>query len=335
MLSDRLNDYKLLEEARGSKLLVYITGDRQGLGTQVNQDVLDYLINHLDLFELPKKISLFLYTRGGDTLAAWSIVNLIRQFCKEFEVIIPAKALSSGTLISLGANSILMTKQATLGPIDPSVNTPLNPQIPGGLPNARIPVSVEAIKGFIELATDELGINNESNRTQVLIKLADMVHPLVLGNVYRARTQIQMLARKLIAHQIKDDNKVEKIISFLCSDSGSHDYTINRREARDYLGLSVDKPDEQLYLLIKRIYDDIRQELELNVPYDPNKLLGSNSEISYNFRRALLESINGGTDVCVSEGILRKQTVTFQAGLPAQTAINDERRFEGWKHESL
>lgn len=335
MYIDRLNDYKQLEKERGSKLLVYVTGDRPGWGTQINQEVLDYFINHLDLLGLPQKISLLLYTRGGDTLAAWSIVNLIRQFCKEFEVIIPAKAHSSGTLISLGANSILMTKQATLGPIDPSINTPLNPPIPGAPPNARLPVSVEAIKGFIELAKDELGIKNESNLTQVLIKLADMVHPLVLGNVYRARTQIQMLARKLMIHQIQDKEKVDKIISFLCSDSGSHDYTINRREARDNLGLSIDKPDDQLYLLIKRIYDDIRVELELNVPYDPNKMLVSHPQIGYNFRRAIIESVDGGTDVFVSEGILTQEQITVQPGLPAQTAIKDKREFEGWKHESL
>src|SRR5699024_4736900 len=100
------------------------------------------------------KISLLLYTRGGDTMAAYSLVNLIRQFCKEFEIIIPSKARSSGTIISLGADNIIMTKQATLGPIDPSLNNPLNPQNPQfpNNPQARIPVSVESIQGFFDLA---------------------------------------------------------------------------------------------------------------------------------------------------------------------------------------
>lgn len=117
---------------------------------------MDYFIEHLDLIGVTKKISLLLYTRGGNTLVAWSIVTLIKQFCDEFEVIIPLKAHSSGTLISLGANKILMTKQATLGPIDPSVNDALNPQVPGAGPHAKVPVSVESVKGFLELAKDEL-----------------------------------------------------------------------------------------------------------------------------------------------------------------------------------
>ena len=82
-------------------------------------------------FNHPKKNTLFLYTRGGSTSASWSISNLIQQFCDEFEVIIPSKTHSGGTLLSLGAKTIVMTKQAKLVPIGPSVNTPLNPQVPG------------------------------------------------------------------------------------------------------------------------------------------------------------------------------------------------------------
>lgn len=335
MYKDRLDDYKLLEENRGAKLLVYVTGDRPGWETQIHQEVLDFFTDHLDLLNSPQKITLLLYTRGGSTLAAWSIVNLIRMFCDEFEVVIPAKAHSSGTLISLGANAIVMTKQATLGPIDPSVNTPLNPQMPGAPPMSKVPVSVEAIKGFIELARDEMNITNEDNMALVLTKLADMVHPLVLGEVYRARTQIQMLAKKLLVQQVKDQNNIDKIISFLCSDSGSHDYTINRREARDNLGLNIIKPDDELYKLIKRIYDNIREELQLNIPYNPNALLSANPHYNYSFRRCLVESIAGGSDVFVSEGTLLSVSVPVPPGVPPQTSIQDNRVFEGWRHENV
>lgn len=140
----RLENYTSLEKSRNSKLLVYITGDRQGMETQIAADTLDYFSEHLDKIGKTNKISLLLYTRGGDTMVAYSLVNLIRQFCKEFEIIIPSKARSSGTIISLGADNIIMTKQATLGPIDPSLNSPLNPQNPlfPANPQARIPVSV-------------------------------------------------------------------------------------------------------------------------------------------------------------------------------------------------
>lgn len=332
MYADRLSNYRTLEQNRGSKLLVYITGDRPGMETQIHQEVLDYFSNHLDTFSLPQKISLFLYSRGGNTLAGWSIVNLIRQFCKEFEVIVPAKALSTATIICLGSNKVLMTKQATLGPIDPSVNTPLNPQIPGAGPQAKMPVSVEAMKGFLELAKNEVGIKHQEDLTKVVLKLADSVHPLVLGEAYRARTQIKFLARRLLSQQIKDTKKINKIIDFLCSESGSHDYTINRREGRDVLGLQIEKPDDALYILIKTIYDDIRNELQLNNPYNPMSLLGTNSQVNYSLPRSLIESVTGGSDRFISEGILRRRQIQVAPNVQ-QEAVDDQRTFEGWRHQ--
>lgn len=258
---------------------------------------------------------------------------MIRQFCKEFEVIVPAKALSTATIICLGANNILMTKQATLGPIDPSVNTPLNPQVPGAGPQARVPVSVEAMKGYIELAKKELGLKGHEQLSQILLKLSDNVHPLVLGEAYRARTQIKFLAQSLLSQskQVTEKEKLEKITEFLCSESGSHDYTINRREARDNLGLKIEKPDNSLYNLIKKIFTDIRNELQLNSPYNPTTLLGQNNQVNYNLARCLIESVTGGSHRFISEGILRKTQVQIQPGV-LRNAIDDQRTFEGWRH---
>jgi hypothetical protein len=339
MFKDRLDNYKKIEDLRGSKLLVYITGDRPGFETQIHPEVLDYFINHLDNLKKEKKITLYLYTRGGNTLAAWSLTNLIRQFCDEFEVLIPSKAHSSGTLISLGANKIIMTKQATLGPIDPSLNSPLNPQNPQfpTNPQARVPVSVESIKGYFELAKKDLQIRNSESIANILINLSNHVHPLVLGDVYRSRTQIQMLARKLLSKQLKNETQIKKIISFLCSDSGSHDYTIYRREAKEELGLNIEKPDDNFYQIIKEIFDNIQEELELKKAFDPNIILGANNQATYSCRRALIESISGGTDVFASEGTLIKNTQLIQQAPnipPVQRVIvEDQRKFEGWKHE--
>lgn len=277
------------------------------------------------------KISLFLYTRGGSTLTAWTIVNLIRQFCNKLEAIVPSKARSAGTLICLGADDILMTKQATLGPIDPSVNTLLNPQVPGAAATSKVPVSVEDINAFLDFSKS--GLKHDESPGQLLTELAKQVDPIVLGNAFRARAQISMLARRLLSKQIQSQQQIDNILEFLCSESGSHDYTINRREARDELGLNIQKPDDKLYKLIKAIYDDIASELQLTIPYDPNVLLGADNQVTYNFRRALIESIQGGSDVLISEGQLSRQSVQLRPG-GVQDALRDNRQFEGWRHES-
>jgi len=333
MYGERADLYKEIEEKRSSKLLLYVTGDRPHLETQIASEVLNLFVDHLDAIGTVPKISLFLYTQGGQTLAAWSIANLILQFCDEFEVLVPSKAHSGGTLICLGAKTIVMTKQATLGPIDPSVNTPLNPMVPGGPPTARVPVSVEAINGFIELAK-QIGIETGTDMTQVLSILTSHVHPLVLGQVFRTRSQIRMLGKRLLSMHMQDDDKIEKVLSFLCSESGSHDYTIYRQEARDDLGLNVKPPDEA-YEIIKRVYDDVTAELQLTVPYDPNLLLAGQNQTTYELRRALIESVNGGSHRFVSEGQLTRHRVVDPNTGIVREGVQDNRTFEGWKHEHL
>ena len=60
MLKDRIEQYKQIEAERKSKLLVYITGDKPGMETQISPEVHDMFLNHLDNFNLPDKITLYL-----------------------------------------------------------------------------------------------------------------------------------------------------------------------------------------------------------------------------------------------------------------------------------
>ncbi|MCC8050291.1 MAG: ATP-dependent Clp protease proteolytic subunit [Clostridiales bacterium] len=322
MYIERMALYKQMEEAFNSKVLAYITSDRPNMSAQIAPDVIDYFIDHLDKIGPCEKISLFLYTRGGDTSAARNIVNLLRMYCDTLQVIVPHKAHSSGTIISLGANEVVMTKQATLGPIDPSLHTALNPVVKDG---SLFPVSVEAVKGYLEFAKDELSIKDEAALANIFEKLSDFVHPLVLGEVYRSKAQIQMMAEKLIQNQVTDPEKIKKIIAFLCSESGSHDYTINRREAENELGLNIKKPSPEQYKLIKRLYDDINEELLFSKPFKLSDINGA-----YSVRRCLLESVVGGSDYFSTEGVVVKAALS-----DGQMALQNRVNFEGWRHDSF
>ena len=339
MRQERIEYYKQIEAARKSKLLVYVTSTRGGLETQIANDILPKFTEHLDKIGDTQKISLYLYTNGGNTLAAWSLVNLIRSFCKEFEVIIPANCFSSGTLICLGSDNIVMTKQATLGPIDPSVNGPFNPNVPGiNDPNAKLPVSVEYVNAYIEMAKTNFAITDQHCMSDILLSLSDKIHPMTLGQVFRTRSQIQMLARKLMKWHRLTIEQEDEIVKFLCSESGSHDYSIHRNEAVEHLGLHVEKPTMDLYKVIKAIYDDISIELELENPYNPSILLNKQAPYYYAFRRGLIESLYNGTDVYLSEGNLSMSKIgggiSPMGPMPVQNQLQDTRLFEGWKHEA-
>lgn len=334
MRINRLDLYKQIEQQRKSKLLVYITGTRPGYETQIANDVLPIFTEHLDKIGDVDKISLFLYTNGGNTLTAWSLVNLIRSFCRTFEVIIPANCFSSGTLICLGADELVMTKQAMLGPIDPSVNGPLNPSIPNvNDPKAKVPVSVEHVNAYIEMAKNEFGITDQTCLTQILLNLSEKIHPLTLGQVYKSRSQIQMLAKKLLSWQNLNEEKENAIIRFLCSESGSHDYSIRRKEAIESLGLNVEKPTMNFYQIIKAIYDDISKELKFDTPFNPPMILNGKQIVPYECRRGLIETIDNGTDVFITSGNLKAINVNPHPSAPPQVVINNNITYEGWKHE--
>lgn len=327
MFEQRKGLYTRLEQARNSKVICYVTGDRPNQEAQISADVFDLFVNHLDVIGDVHKISLVLYTRGGDTLTAWSLVNLLRQFCKELEIIIPSKCHSSGTIMCLGANNLVMTKQATLGPIDPSVNTPLNPTVTINGQQHQLPISVEEINGYLEVVKHDLSIKDDASLAKVLLALSEKVHPIVLGKVYRAKAQIQMLAKKLLSHQLNDGDSIEKIVSFLCSDSGSHDYTINRIEAVNDLGLTVEKPDDALYALIKEIYQDFKNEMHLGEPFDPNAILGAMNQAPYVSVRSILEAPDTFSYQFRTEGIFQRLQVP---GAPGQFGINHNLTSEGW-----
>jgi hypothetical protein len=331
MYEQRKKLFKKIEAFTDSRVLCYVTGDRQNLEIQIAPDALDHFADHLDAIGVTKRISLILYSRGGNTLAGWSIVNLVKQFCDELHVIIPTKAHSTATLIALGASSILMTKQATLGPIDPSVNGPLNPQVPGPNPMARVPVSVESVSGYFEFAKS-LGLQSEAEISKLVLDLAGRINPLVLGNVFRSRSQIRMLGKRLLSSHMQESAKIDKILDFLCSESGSHDYTINRREAANELGLNIVKPDDAKYAVIKALHLDYAGELELQTPFDPNLVLGTDPEKEYSFTRGLIESISGGSTKFTSRGKLRRSQVMVAPG-QMQEATEDRRTFEAWKHD--
>ncbi|CAN5724211.1 hypothetical protein BH11PSE6_BH11PSE6_03350 [soil metagenome] len=244
----------------------------------------------------------------------------------------PSKALSAGTLICLGANRIVMTKQATLGPIDPSLNGPLAPQVPGGPPNQRVSVSVEAVQGFLDVAQKGLNITEQGALAAVWTSLSHQIHPLVLGQIYRTRQQIRSLATKLLSYQEATAEKTANIVSFLCSESGSHDHTINRREARE-LGLVVENPDDDFYAILKALNANIVETLSLRTPFNPDTMLAGQPQVNYRAARALIESTVHGSHQFISEGSLSRVNIAGPNGVP-QIGISDDRTSEGWRKEA-
>lgn len=324
-LAHRKQFYQQIEQERGSRVLAFITGERPGLETIIATDAVVPFVSLLDDIGPVPKLSLILHTNGGQTSAAWRLINLIRSFCDDLEVIVPTTAMSAGTLMALGANRIVMTKQGALGPIDPSLdNHPLAPGVVTATGHtARLSVSAEAVRGYIDEIKKD--VTDPTALASVWNHLSSQIHPLVLGDIFRLGGQIRTLATDLIKSQVPDTEMQQSIIQLLCSDSGSHDYTINRRQATD-MGLAVEKPSSDMYDVLREITKSYHSELQTFEPHSPTNILGADAHANYTLVRGLIESTNASYGF-VSEGVISAAAVA-PGGLGN---ISDQRTFEGWR----
>lgn len=329
---ERKNLLVSLQIRRNSKVVVLFLGDRPNLETQLAFDCIPLLYDHLSTGNPARTIDLVLYTRGGLTLAGWGIVNMIREFCDRFNVLIPSKALSTGTLIALGADSVLMSRMGQLSPIDPTVNSPHGPKVsmPGQAMQVTLPISVEDVAGFLDLARNEAKLRDEDSMLRVFEQLSSNVHPLALGAVYRSREQIRQLARKLLESHNTASERVDKIIQMLTRDLGSHDYLIGHKEATNLLGTQVTElgPDETSLLM--QLYSEYATMLNLYTPYNPEVELGTETQTTREFTRAVVDS-QDLTHVFVTRRSIARTQVP-QAGIPIPLPGILERNLgEGWE----
>ena len=310
--AERINTMRRLEQVRGSRVICYFTSDRPNAEAQIQKDVLTLFAEQLRRMGRQAKIDVLLYTSGGDTLAAFSIARLIREYAPEMNALVPMRCHSAGTLLALGAHEIGMTKGATLSPIDPSIVGPLNPFVDTA-PGQRqfLPLSVETVAGFKGLVSEDWGIKGEEALGAAFRVLAEKVHPLALGDVFRARQQIEILARKQLAQHREDEENVQKIVKTLTRGLGSHDYYIGLSEARALFGSQVVELTGDADAATWELYEDFAAEMELRTPFDAliavrtAQRAGQGGTVNVVQRLAIVETSEGG-DVAEREMALRE-----------------------------
>ena len=139
---DKTTLIKQIEGLRSSRVITYLTSDRQGpVNARIAMDVVPVVSKQLRAMGKVQNIDLFLYSAGGDTMVPWRLVSMIREYCEKFSVLVPYKAHSAATMISLGADEIVMSDLSEISPIDPSTANVFNPQDQQN-PQNKIPISV-------------------------------------------------------------------------------------------------------------------------------------------------------------------------------------------------
>jgi len=207
------------------------------------------------LYELLEKIGkhdlmyLLIKSSGGDGRASLRLVNLLRQYCNRLIALVPLECASAATMITLGADEIMMGPMAYLTPVDTSLTHDLSPL---DRDNARVSVSLNELTRVIGLWRAEQAESKE-NPYKALFQY---VHPLVIGAVDRAESLSIMLCKSLLAYHIDDSVKADQISRTLNSKYPSHSYPILFEEAQS-IGLKVTHMPAEINTLL----------LELNERY--------------------------------------------------------------------
>jgi hypothetical protein len=204
-LAARRVRYQAIEDYRKRPLIVYATSTRQGVQAVMAGDAVREFIDQIDAIALDKKsVDVLVHSTGGDALAAWKLMSLLRERFDKVSVLVPFTAFSAATLFALGADEIVMHPHASLGPIDPQVTM----RQPDG--TAR-QFAYEDVGAFLRFLSSEVKVTEQVHIAAVIEKLFSVVDPLNVGGAKRASELSSSIGERLLLTHMKDRVKARQI----------------------------------------------------------------------------------------------------------------------------
>lgn len=223
------------------------------IATQHNADVFYYagpvsregydLVTQCCVAHTPKKNAcLFLATYGGDADAAYRIARALRHNYEKLHIFIPRECKSAGTLLLIGATTLIISDRGELGPLDVQLSKPDEIfERSSGLDimqSLRV-LREETLSVFTRYLIDIKVGSGITARTaaEIACKLTvgvfspiyAHIDPLTLGEVQRAIAIAYEYGERLddYDHNLKPDALTRLVTGY-----PSHGFVVDRKEAR-------------------------------------------------------------------------------------------------------
>lgn len=189
-----------------------------------------------------RTVVLCLITNGGDPHAGYRIARTLKRRYERFIVLVPGLCKSAGTLITLGADELVMTDAGELGPLDIQL---WSREHLGQLDSANdmtlglTHLGVAAMDRFIEcfgvLAAD-LETTTAAEAASKLVgrtygRVFESVHPRQIGAVARSSQIGFNYAKRLLPPSPESDEAIHKLVFGY----PAHEFVIDREEAAELL----------------------------------------------------------------------------------------------------
>ena len=106
-----------IQDCTGRTLICFVSGNK----CVIDDDDIMPFVDLLHNVQPNHDVDLLLHTKGGSVDAAEKLMGMLRSLVgtAKLRIIVPDFAKSAGTLMVLGADSVVMSDMSELGPIDP------------------------------------------------------------------------------------------------------------------------------------------------------------------------------------------------------------------------
>ena len=251
--------FEQIENLRERPLISYVTSIRPNLSGQMAGDSIDHIIEQIQQIPSDKReIDFLIISNGGDPITALRIISLLRERFDKIAVLLPYVAYSAATILSLGADEIIMHPYSNLGPVDPQLT--VSRQADNGQ-SAQLQFSSEDIRNYIDFVKTDVGITDQDHLTSAFNALAKEVGPLPIGSAKRSQQLSLSLSIKMLETHMEDKSKATSIAKALNTSYYHHGYAVSRSEAQN-IGLNVITPDATLENLMWNVWQDYSAEMK-------------------------------------------------------------------------
>ncbi|BBO30829.1 SDH family Clp fold serine proteinase [Lacipirellula parvula] len=200
---------------------------------------------------LPKQpIALVIDSNGGLARQTFVLASLLRHHCGGFVAVIPRRAKSAATLLSLGADRIILNTHAELGPLDVQLADPEREEYISGLDEVQ---SLERMHAFTMTAFDKmmlLLVDRSGKKTSTVMPIVSafvsaLARPMFENIDVVRYTQMSRLlkvaeeyAKRLLVRNY-GDAEASRIATMLVENYPEHGFPIYREEAERTIGLKI------------------------------------------------------------------------------------------------
>jgi len=227
-------------------------------------DAVRHFIDQIDAIKDGKEVDILIHSTGGDPLAAWKLMSVLRERFESVAVLVPFMAFSAATIFALGANEIVMHPHASLGPIDPQI-TIRNAQ------GEQRQFSFEDVGAFLRFLSEEMGITEQAYTSAIIEKLFSVVDPVHVGGAKRASELSTEVGERLLQLHMtgaEERPRARTIAEGLNKSFFAHGDAVSRSRARA-LQLKIADNNPELEELIWQAYLGLEAYMELRSAFNP------------------------------------------------------------------